>query len=345
MITPKNLLIVRTDRIGDVVLSLPMAGIVKSKFPGCRITFLVREYTRALVNEHPDIDSVIILKESKKKIFFRENIEQISKEKFDSCIIVSPNFIISLILFFSKIKNRIGTGYRWYSFLFNHKIFQHRKYSEMHELEFNVKMLSLFGINEKVNKENVHFNLIPADNIKVNELLVENGITDNKPLIIIHPGSGGSAADLPVNKFKELVAKFLADNNIQLIVTGAESEKKLCEAICMSEKIKNFAGMFEIKELISIINKADIFISNSTGPLHIAAALSKIVIGFYPKKLACSAERWGPYSNKSFVFKPNNDCPDCKREQCINTECMNSIDIKEVYTVIKNELNKLDPEK
>ena len=141
MITPKNLLIVRTDRIGDVVLSLPMAGIVKSKFPGCRITFLVREYTRALVNEHPDIDSVIILKESKKKIFFRENIEQISKEKFDSCIIVSPNFIISLILFFSKIKNRIGTGYRWYSFLFNHKIFQHRKYSEMHELEFNVKML------------------------------------------------------------------------------------------------------------------------------------------------------------------------------------------------------------
>lgn len=342
MITPKNLLIVRTDRIGDVVLSLPMAGIVKSKYPGCKITFLVRKYTRALVDEHPAIDSVITLKESNSKILFRENIKYISNGKYDSSIVVSPDFIISLILFFCGIKNRIGTGYRWYSFLFNHKIFQHRKFAEMHELEFNINMLSVFGINEKVNRENVHFDLIPEENLKVKNALAENGIVDTKPVIIIHPGSGGSAADLPITRFKELVEKLSGNNSVQLIVTGTHSEKELCETLCISEKIKNFAGMFELKGLISLINQADIFISNSTGPIHIASALSKIVIGFYPKKIACSAERWGPYSNKSFVFKPNNDC---QREQCIDPECMNSIDIQEVYSLIKNELNKLDREK
>ena len=74
-------------------------------------------------------------------------------------IIVYPTFQTALIIFLSRIKNRIGTGYRWYSFLFNSKIYEHRKYAEKHELEYNVNLLKAFGINEEVSPENVNFDI------------------------------------------------------------------------------------------------------------------------------------------------------------------------------------------
>ena len=338
MIEPKNLLIVRTDRIGDVVLSLPLAKIIKKHFPECKITFLVRKYTKSLVENHPYIDNVIILKQKDGKIPVGDNIKILSYYGFDSCIVVYPTYVISLITYLSHIKNRIGTGYRWYSFLFNQKVYTHRKYAEKHELEFNVDLLQKFGIEEKIDYNNIDFDLYidKKSETKVNEILKNNKIVKNKPVIIIHPGSGGSAIDLPIHKFDELIKMISAKFDVQMILTGSEDEKELCEELNSGEKVTNFSGELNLSELIAVINKSDIFISNSTGPIHIAAALGKYTIGFYPKILACSAKRWGPYSEKSAVFKPNIDCKNCTREQCEKLDCMSSINLNDVLVKIEN---------
>ena len=338
MIKPENLLIVRTDRIGDVVLTLPLAEIIKKTFPDCKITFLIREYTKSLVKDHPFIDNVLILQEHEGKPTIRNNIKSISRERFDACVVVYPTFTLALVIYLSGIKNIVGTGYRWYSFFFNHKVFQHRKYAEMHELEFNLNLLEIFGIHEKVEKGKVNFYLKIEKSEKVNEL-VSSFVSKEKRLVIIHPGSGGSSVDLPIEKFKELVEMLNERNDVEIAITGNESEKKLCETLIVSEKTHDFAGVFDLGELIALINKADIFISNSTGPVHIASALGKNTIGFYPNLLQCSSRRWGPYSDKSVVFTPKSQCSDCEREQCNKRECMNSIDMKEVYTVILEKLN------
>ena len=343
MIKPENLLIVRTDRIGDVVLTLPLAEIIKKRFPDCKITFLIRNYTKSLVEGNPFIDNILILHERDGKPSIKENRENISRQKFDSCIVVYPTFTLALIIYLSGIKNIIGTGYRWYSFLFRHKVFQHRKYAEMHELEFNLKLLEVFGIHEKVKEGEVNFNLKVKESAKVNDL-AERFTNINKPVVVIHPGSGGSAVDLPIEKFKELVILLDKRHDLVIIITGSESEENLCNALAVSKRVHNFAGMFSLNELTAMINKADIFVSNSTGPIHIAAALGKKTIGFYPNLLQCSAKRWGPFSDKSVVFTPKSECSDCGREQCNKQECMNSIDINEVYSVILSELNKSSAE-
>lgn len=336
MIRPKNILIVRTDRIGDVVLSLPVAYSIKKFYPDCRITFLLKNYTKSLAENHSCVDNIIILKEEGNKILFRENIKEITKYKFDSAILVSPKFVTSLIVFLSGIKIRIGTGYRWYSFLFNKKIYEHRKYAEKHELEFNLDLLSIFGINETINPETVKFDLKSTSESKavVENVLAKNSILKNKPLIIIHPGSGGSAIDLPLHKFKELVKLLDEKLNAYIIITGQESEKKICEELKINEKIINFAGQFNLTELVALIDKSSIFVSNSTGPIHIAAALGKNVIGFYPKILSCSPQRWGPYTNKKSIFVPEINCTNCTRKQCESLDCMNSININSVFSRI-----------
>jgi heptosyltransferase III len=193
MIQPKKLLIVRTDRIGDVILSLPLAEIVKKKYPECRITFLLRNYTSELAADHPYIDEIKILKENDKKISLFKNIKML-KGRFDTAIIVYPTFITSLIIFFSGIKNRIGTGYRLYSFLFNRKVFEHRKYAEKHELEYNIGLLKVMGIEKTVSHNDVHFNLNVNEKslIKVKDYLKGKNYNPAKPVIIIHPAAGGA---------------------------------------------------------------------------------------------------------------------------------------------------------
>jgi lipopolysaccharide heptosyltransferase II len=337
MINPKNLLIVRTDRIGDVILSLPLAGIIKKHFPECKVTFLIRDYTKDLVTNHPFIDNIITLKEVAGKVSIRKNVAEIKKYNFDSSIIVYPTFATSLITFLSGIKHRIGTGYRWYSFLFNEKVYEHRKYAERHELEFNVNLLKKFNIDEKITPANVKFDLYPnpESDKKVKQELQENNIDPIKPIIIFHPGSLGSSIDLPLEKFKELIQLVNDKTKFQIILTGSKDESILCENLVLNNMIKNFAGEFSLSEMISLINLSDIFVSNSTGPIHIAAALKKYTIGFYPKILACSAKRWGPYTEKAIIFTSERECENCKREQCSSIDCMSSINVFNVFVEIE----------
>ncbi len=337
---PKNILIVRTDRIGDVVLSLPLAKIIKQKYPNAKITYLLKNYTKDLAYKHPYIDDLLILEEEEGKIKFGENIKNIKKGNFDFGIVVYPTFKISLILFLARVKTRIGTGYRWYSFLFNKKNYEHRKYGEKHELEYNLNLLKLLNIEKIDTKHDISFDIQIDEKSKqiVEDLLQKNGFDPNIPTVIIHPGSGGSAIDLPISKFREMTESLARELSLNVLITGSEHEKGICNRIKNGTGSLNLAGMFNLKEFIALIDKADILIANSTGPIHIAGAMGKYVIGFYPQIPALSPKRWGPYTDKKVIFTPKLDCENCTREKCEELDCMNTIDINEVVNAVKQIL-------
>lgn len=327
----KRILIVRTDRIGDVILTLPLASILKKYFPDSKISFLVREYTKALVTNNKFIDEVYCLVEKNGNPDILTNIKMI-KNKFDICIIAYPTFRIATILFFSSIKTRIGTGYRWYSFLFNQKVYEHRKYGNKHELEFNVNLLQHLGINEYPQKNKVEFGIQINEQTqkRVDDKLIQLGLDLSKRIIIIHPGSGGSAIDLPIEKMIHLIKNISYLENLVVLITGNEKEVELCQSLVVNENTINVAELFNLEELIALISKAEIIIANSTGPIHIAAALNKKVIGFYPKFAAVSPKRWGPYTDKAVIFQPTICDGNCNRKKCSEINCMNSIDIEHV---------------
>ncbi|MBI1936494.1 MAG: glycosyltransferase family 9 protein [Ignavibacteriales bacterium] len=346
MNTPKNILIVRTDRIGDVVLSLPLASIIKKHFPSAKVTFLLRNYTAPLAANNPDIDDVIILKENGGKSGIKENVNML-KNKFDICVTAFPTFRIALILFLSKIKTRVGSGYRWYSFLFNKKVYEHRKFAEHHELEFNVRLLKQIGIDENVNRGNVEFKLTPLpERIKVIEKDFKSlGIDEKKKIIIVHPGSGGSSVDLPSDMLKELIEKISSDPGLEILITGSNAEAELCQQLVVNGRTKNLAGKYELPELIALIDKADLMIANSTGPVHIAAALGKYVVGFYPHIVSCSEERWGPYTNKKNIFKPAVQSRQKNKEDYRRENLMRTINVDEVWESVKSILPGTGSEK
>lgn len=336
----RKILIIRTDRIGDVVLTLPLAKIIKQHFENVSITFLVREYTESLTRNNKYIDSTLILPVKNGKINYFKLVSLIKKESFDTAIIVYPRLRISLAVWFSGIKQRIGSGYRLFSFLFTHKIYEHRRSGDKHELEYNLSLLAPLGI-KKVEKNSVSFDI--QTNIKseqkIDSLFQELQLPVDKKLIIVHPGSGGSSIDLPISSFIDLTKRLARELAYSILITGSDTEKMICEKFMIDKNTYNLAGKLNLEELTALINRSNLLIANSTGPIHIAAALDKTVVGFYPKIKECSVERWGPYTNNRLIFSPTIDCNNCTREQCERLNCMSSINIDEVFNKISNLLN------
>jgi ADP-heptose:LPS heptosyltransferase len=100
-----------------------------------------------------------------------------------------------------------------------------------------------------------------------------------------------------------------------------------------------FVGDLNLKQLAAFLREVDLFVSNSTGPLHIAAVVGTPVIGLYPPIRECSPARWGPLSSQRRVFVPNAaDCPRCKGSACQGNDCMDLITPEMVFQAAKELL-------
>src|SRR5579872_6552329 len=139
-----QILIVRSDRLGDVVLSMPMARAIKCAFPNSRVAFLARAYTQPVIERCPDVDEVL---EAAPELPLYKLIRIFRRANAEITFLPSPRFRLALAAFLARIPRRVGTGYRWYSFLFTDRIFEHRKTATRHEAEYNLRMLTSLGVS------------------------------------------------------------------------------------------------------------------------------------------------------------------------------------------------------
>jgi len=334
----KKILVVRTDKIGDVVLSLPVVTALKQAFENVSVTMLINPLVKDIVEMCPDVDKILFDMEPG----FGSLVSDLRREKFDAALLLHPTLRLAAALFFAGIPLRIGTGYRLYSFLFNKKVFEHRKTGNKHEAELNLSLAR--ALYPDINPDNILFNLnIDSEIIKDAAGKSENsGVNFSSPFIVIHPGSKGSALTWSEDNFRALVKILSEKIGFQILVTGVEEEKDMAEKICgKNRNVFNTAGLFTLKELAAVLKKSELVIANSTGPIHIAAALNTFVVGFYPPARPMNAKRWGPYTKKRLLFVPETGeiCSSCSGPECPYWNCMDLIDVRDVAEKVMSVLN------
>ncbi|MFI5253523.1 MAG: glycosyltransferase family 9 protein [Bacteroidota bacterium] len=334
----KNLriLIVRTDRIGDVILTLPMARLLKKHYPGSHITMLIRKYTEELVEDDKNIDQILFYDDGNELLPFSQIITLIKQQKFDIVFHTYPRFRLALMTWRSGIPVRVGTGYRWYSIFFNKKIYDHRKTAEYHELEYNLRLLSVLGIDYLSEDITPRIDVDAALSSRIRALVRSLGVQDGQKIVILHPGSGGTARDWNPDNFGRLAHKIGQLNGVRVIITGGKHEDGIVDRVKSNAGNSAIAlvGKLNLKEYGALAKMANVFIANSTGTLHIAAAVGTPVIGLYSQITALSAKRWGPYTDKRTIFTPLNkpvDCTDCLTRKDRMCGCMETIAIEDVY--------------
>jgi lipopolysaccharide heptosyltransferase II len=337
----KNILLVRIDRIGDVILSLPMLPLLRRRYPNVRISVLMRQYTRELVEQHSCVDEVLVYEHEGSFRSLWAILREIRKRHFDIAIIPYPRFRPALILFFAGIRIRVGSGYRWYSFLFNRRVFEHRKDAKRHEVEYNLSLLRPLGIEARGEPE-FEFSISPSACDSVDTMLAGNSVSLQDKFIILHPGSGGSSRDWSAENFSKIGNEVQRRLGVKVIVTGGKGEERLVEEVVagMSEPPLAVVGKVSLMELGALIRRARVFISNSTGPMHIAAIVGTPVVAFFPPIVQCSPVRWGPYTDKKKIFLADNKaCLLCKGSPCRSNVCMAQITVDEVFFAIKEFLD------
>lgn len=312
----KRVLIVRPDRIGDLVLSLPMAAAFKEVSPNIRVEFLVSHYAAPVLRYSPHVDDCLIYTDVYGKTLpMDEIIVKVESRGYDAAVFAKPNWKSAMAIYLSGVNLRIGTSRRPYSFLFNVRFDISRKTSGMHETDLNLKLLKCFKIPRQPGLRNP-------------ELRIPTGISDSAKSIelpekyaVIHIGSKGSAANWPASKYIKLAAKL--STQLPVVITGQE------EIRSNSDNIIYMINRTSLDELINIIARCSLFVSGSTGPMHLAAALSRKVLALFPDHPYHGAQRWGPRTENAIILAPpKQNGHRCRIKLDGSCDCMDLISIE-----------------
>ena len=303
---PENIIISRTDSIGDVVLTLPVAAVLKKNFPDIKVAFMGKSYTRPIIEACSYVDQFIDVKD-----FLKRRIK-IGGKKPHAIVHELPSIPISLRALQIGIPLRIGTTNRFYHWgTCNEMVKLGRKNSSLHETQLNIKLLEPLGIATDFTLEELG-HLFKLERIQPLNPDLEKLIDKNKYNLILHPKSQGSGREWPLDHYIQLVRQ-LDLQRYKIFISGTEKERPLLQPLFseVGNLVTDNTGKMDLYQFISFINASDGLVASGTGPLHIAAALGKDALGIYPPLRPIHPGRWQPLGPHAKVFVLHKECVDC----------------------------------
>lgn len=335
IISQKRILISKPTALGDVMVALPMATLLKKMDPTCHITFLARNYTRDLIEHYQDVDQFLDW-EALKDLPDDTAAQQLAQHNIDICLHITPNKQIMRLTKLANMPVRIGTMRRWYGLLYcNRWMSITRKNVPLHEAQLDLQMLWLLGGKRIYSlheiAHNYRFKSLPALPPEV-----QTQLDPNRFRLLIQPRTQGQvqghAWNWTLNAFTQLIRQLPVDQ-FQVIITGSAAEGKFLreEGFFSEPGLLDLCGKLTIAELLQCISQANGMIAASTGPMHLAAALGSPVLGLFPPMRPYNTLRWGPVGLRAEALEPLRDCSTLHRPaQCRCIELITPAQVCEV---------------
>jgi heptosyltransferase-3 len=347
-----RILVVRADRMGDVILSTPVFEVIKRHYPNSKLTVLAQASVAPLLEGLPSVDEVMIYDPAGVHAGFRGLLRlfrDVRVKRFRIAVVLQTTWKIAAAVFFGKVRYRIGPLSKPYSFLlFNRGVRQRRSQVEMHEVDYNLQLLRKLGI--RVGARNIPTAVHVSDENReaAKKFLIERGWKEGESLIVIHPGMGGSALNWPETHYMDLVRVLLREGR-KVLLSGGPTEVELLGRITASigplrEKLIVYTAEpgRELGFFAGLLSWASVMVAPSTGPLHLAVALQKPVVTFYPPIRVQSAIRWGPYlrdEKTTSILVPEVYCGEdfkCRGNLCNYFPCMKTITVAEALEKVNS---------
>ncbi|HQW88018.1 MAG TPA: glycosyltransferase family 9 protein, partial [Flavobacteriales bacterium] len=306
--TPEHIILSRPDSIGDVMLTLPLAGLLKQRFPGVRITFIGRGYTAPVLRCCSHVDQVLTLED----LMAGDAVAILSDLHADALVHVFPHRTVARWAKAAGVPVRIGTSHRWWHWTTcTHRVAFSRRRSPLHEAQLNTKLLhplglegvpSLAQLSERTGFSAPPHSVLPAD-------LAPTAVRT----VILHPGSQGSAVEWGLDNFAALMRR-LHTLGIRTVVTGTASEAERYQPhLPWSAPLAiDAGGRLSLEQLVALIGSADGLVAASTGPLHIAAACGIRAVGLFAPRRPIHPGRWAPIGRDAHALVHDPDCATCR---------------------------------
>lgn len=329
---PKNILVIRNDKLGDFMLTWPALSLLKKQYPDSKITVLVPPYTEPMAKLCPWIDNVLL--DDQHKSLFSDVLtltHKIRKNNFDISISLFTETRTAAATFLSRIPCRIAPATKLAQFFSNKRLRQRRSESSKPEYKYNTDLVKFFvklqgGTPiQPQQPPYLRFDAATTQNMR-SQYIQERNISTDSRLIIVHPGTGGSALNFSVEQYSELIKCIAEQIDAYFIITAGPGEDEIVEDLSSLLPEVDHNVYISTQGLVSFsqfIAMCDLFISGSTGTLHIAGALDIPTAAFYPARKSATPLRWQTLNQASrrITFSPEkhtgtNDMQTIKPVNC-----------------------------
>ncbi|SEO20803.1 ADP-heptose:LPS heptosyltransferase [Duganella sp. CF517] len=314
---PRRIMITRTDNIGDVVLTLSLAGYLKQIYPQAEIVFLCRRYAAAVVAQCRHVDRVLTLEE-----LGGDQAGAMARADCDTVLFAFPRRHLAIAAFRAGIARRVGSSRRVYHwFTANRLINISAKKTPLHEAQLSFKLLLPLGIDFVPTLEQVWklYGLTTPRHPAADAVLAAPGFK-----LILHPKSNGNGREWPLEHYTTLARMLGAAGGVRVLVTGSPAEGELlaeqAPALLALPNVENMCGRLDLEGFTALIGGCDGLIASGTGPLHLAAALGRPVVGLFPPLKPIDPSRWaavGPRAHNLVTAQPCGHCADPARCTCM----------------------------
>jgi ADP-heptose:LPS heptosyltransferase len=329
--SPPTFLVSRPDAIGDVVLTLPVAGRLRQLHPGCRVVLVGRAYTAAVgaaclwVDEFLNLDELLAQP-------LPAQLAALRAYGAAAIVHVFPHRQLAWLARRAGIPVRIGTRNRWWHWLTcNRLVALSRRHSPLHEAQLNLQLLSPLGQIGTLPLPTVAelVRLVPTVPLAPQWQQLLAARQPGQLNVVLHPRSRGSAREWGLGHFGEL-ARALHAAGHRVFVSGTAAEgAELANWLHQHAAYlaADLIGQLALPEFIALLAAADGIVAGSTGPLHLAAALGRHALGLYPPIRPMHPGRWGPLGpHAEYLVFDRPDCQDCRANPATCT-CIKAIEV------------------
>ncbi|MDX4058488.1 glycosyltransferase family 9 protein [Aliarcobacter skirrowii] len=299
-----NLLITRHDKIGDFLVSLPLFKAIKEQYPSTKLTALVSKINFDFANSLDFIDDVILYDKND----LNKTLQDIKSKKIDVSISCFIDTSLATLLFKSRIKKRVAPATKIAQIFFNIKVMQRRSKVEKTEWQYNLDLAKAIFPDIKLDFKR------PLLNLDVKK----------EKRVIFHAGFGGSSdGNLSLDDYLNL-ARSIKDSEYEIVFSFGPDDEKSKEYI--ESKLDFKATIYNSKgtllEFTKYIASSTLFVSTSTGPMHLAGATNSKTLSFFGDSLFASSKRWATISDEkyqnNFMLNKNYSKDDyLKIENCL----------------------------
>ncbi len=302
-IKSNKLIISRVDNLGDVILTLPVAGALKEHFPNTYVYFLGKPYTRPVIENCRFVDAYLNWEE------FRSHPEMLIETGADTILHVFPQRQVADAARRAGIPYRIGTSHRIYHWTTcNRLVNLGRKNSSYHESQLSIQLLRPLGLRKIYPLDAIPdlygWKKLPAPKKPYKHILRKDRFN-----LMVHMKSFGNAKEWPAGSYLELI-RSLPQERFNFLLTGTAEEGKAIRSevpeIFDLPNVRDIFGVYALEDFIRLIQYPDGILACSTGPLHVAAACGIHVLGLYPGARPKHPGRWGPVGIKAEVITDTN---------------------------------------
>lgn len=333
----KKIVIRAPNWIGDSILALPAMANLKRNFPESELWVAANEWVKDLFRMEDYLEGIIPLPQQSNLKNLNLSARRLREFSFDLGILLTNSFGSALLFYLARIPQRWGYKRDGRGFLLTKGAPIHNQADRYHQAHYYLNLLS--GLGLKNYTTGLNLSLDRRELVRMKEWLESQNIDAKKPLVIINPGAFyGPAKRWPAYKYSELASLLQEKNTAQIVIIGSETEVPLAEHIAtdMPEKPFILAGQTSLSRLAAIISFSSVFISNDSGPMHLANALKIPVIALFGPT---EPLRTGPYQNPYTLFHKGAPCWPCSYRACpYDHRCMINISAQEVFEACQKYL-------